>query len=205
MADVSKIKLPSGTTYNIKDDNALPLTGGSVTGPVSFGDSVSIDEATIGDLVVNGQTSFVQGIKTNQLVPMQSKTFTGVIGTANNWAGATFFFGSIKPTAWSEYWRIKYKIRVYVPGQPNYNQIADVSDAFEKGFYIQWLSEQINRIPIIQNFRRRVHEQHLERFKKLDCYQYTIAQKRIRKNIISSYPKTDEIAKAGSELGNVTK
>jgi hypothetical protein len=67
MADVSKIKLPSGTTYNIKDDNALPLTGGSVTGPVSFGDSVSIDEATIGDLVVNGSASFTNNIQANTI------------------------------------------------------------------------------------------------------------------------------------------
>ena len=63
MADVSKIKLPSGTTYNIKDKNALPLTGGSVTGPVSFGDSVNMDEATVGDLVVNGNASFTNGVK----------------------------------------------------------------------------------------------------------------------------------------------
>ena len=67
MADVSKIKLPSGTTYNIKDDNALPLTGGSVTGPVSFGDSVSIDEATVGDLVVNGSASFTNNLQVNTI------------------------------------------------------------------------------------------------------------------------------------------
>ena len=126
MADISKIKLPNGTTYNIKDENALPLTGGSVTGPVSFGDSVSIDEATVGDLIVNGSSSFVQGIKSNQIVPFMSKTYTNVIGTANNWANATFFFGSVKPNVWNEYWRIKYKIRVHVPGQTNYNQMADV-------------------------------------------------------------------------------
>ena len=67
MADVSKIKLPSGTTYNIKDINALPLTGGSVTGPVSFGDSVSMDGATIGDLVVNGSASFTNNIQANTI------------------------------------------------------------------------------------------------------------------------------------------
>lgn len=67
MADLSKIKLPSGTTYNIKDNNALPLTGGSVTGPVSFGDSVSIDEATIGDLVVNDSASFTNNIQTDTI------------------------------------------------------------------------------------------------------------------------------------------
>lgn len=126
MADISKIKLPNGTTYNIKDDNALPLTGGSVTGPVSFGDSVSMDEATVGDLVVNGNSSFVQGIKSNQIVPFMSKTYTDVIGTANNWSGATFFFGSIKPTSWDITWRIRYKINVYVPNHQNYRQMADV-------------------------------------------------------------------------------
>ena len=67
MADVSKIKLPSGTTYNIKDGNALPLTGGSVTGPVSFGDSVSIDEATVGNLVVNGSASFTNNLQANTI------------------------------------------------------------------------------------------------------------------------------------------
>ena len=67
MADVSKIKLPDGTTYNIKDDNALPLTGGSVTGPVSFGDSISIDEATVGDLVVNGSANFTNNLQANTI------------------------------------------------------------------------------------------------------------------------------------------
>lgn len=67
MADISKIKLPNGTTYNIRDINALPLTGGSVTGPVSFGDSVSIDEATVGDLVVNGSASFTNNLQANTI------------------------------------------------------------------------------------------------------------------------------------------
>ena len=67
MANVSAIKLPDNTTYTIKDDNALPLTGGSVTGPVSFGDSVTMDEATIGDLVVNGAASFTNNIQANTI------------------------------------------------------------------------------------------------------------------------------------------
>ena len=62
MADILQITLPDGTTYNIKDNNALPLTGGQVTGPVTFGSSVSIDDLTAGNIVVTGNTSFVQGI-----------------------------------------------------------------------------------------------------------------------------------------------
>lgn len=140
MDNLSAIKLPNGTTYTLKDNNALPLTGGQVTGPVTFGDSVSIDEATIGDLVVNGNTSFVQGIKANQIVPFKSKTFTDVIGTANNWAGATFFFGSIKPTSWVTTWRIRYKINVYVPNHLNYRQVADVMVTGTQGVHRSYYS-----------------------------------------------------------------
>lgn len=84
MADVSKIKLPNGTTYTIKDNNALPLTGGSVTGPVSFGDSVTIDEATIGDLVVNGNGSFTNNIQANTINGVEvgaAPSFTDTVTT----------------------------------------------------------------------------------------------------------------------------
>lgn len=67
MANLSQIKLPNGTTYDIKDNGALQLTGGQVTGPVTFGDSVSIDEATLGDLVVNGSASFTNNIQVNTI------------------------------------------------------------------------------------------------------------------------------------------
>lgn len=45
----------------------LKLSGGQVTGPVSFGSSVTIDEATIGDLVVNGNASFTNNINANTI------------------------------------------------------------------------------------------------------------------------------------------
>ena len=56
-----------GNTYVVSDSGALQLTGGQVTGPVTFGDSVSIDEATIGDLVVNGSASFTNNIQANTI------------------------------------------------------------------------------------------------------------------------------------------
>lgn len=67
MANISAIKLPDETTYNIKDNGALQLTGGQVTGPVTFGDTISIDDATIGDLVVNGAASFTNNIQANTI------------------------------------------------------------------------------------------------------------------------------------------
>ena len=67
MANISAIKLPNGTTYTLKDNGALQLTGGQVTGPVTFGDSVSIDSLTAGDLVVNGSASFTNNIQANTI------------------------------------------------------------------------------------------------------------------------------------------
>lgn len=45
MANISAIKLPNGTTYTLKDNGALQLTGGQVTGPVTFDDGVSVTQA----------------------------------------------------------------------------------------------------------------------------------------------------------------
>lgn len=81
------------------------------------------------------------------------------------------------------------------------NSVLDVQAAFERGFYIQWLNRQLDEIPAIRNFRRRIHEQRSERFAKLDAKQYEIARKRIRKRIISTYPNLSRAARAGSELG----
>jgi len=81
------------------------------------------------------------------------------------------------------------------------NTVHDVTDAFERGFNIQWLNAQMEKVPAVQAFRRRIHEQRSERFVKLDADQYQLAQKRIRDSIISTFPSIDRVAKAGSELG----
>ena len=45
----------------------LPLTGGNVTGAVTFDSSVSADELTTGDLVVNGNASFTNNLQVNTI------------------------------------------------------------------------------------------------------------------------------------------
>lgn len=57
---------------------------------------------------------------------MISKTYTDIIGTTDNQAGASFYFGKIRPNDWYQVWRIRYGIRVYVPGKNSYDQKADV-------------------------------------------------------------------------------
>ena len=85
---VDKINYNSNI-YTLQDSGALQLTGGSVTGPVTFGDSVAMDTATIGDIVVNGSASFtnkINGVNINKttIVPFVKGTQTGATGS---WTG----------------------------------------------------------------------------------------------------------------------
>lgn len=85
MANIKKIKLPNGTEYDIKDSGALPLTGGTVTGPVIFQDTTSMDEATIGNLIVNGNLAATNNIQANTINGVtvgSSPKFTDTITTA---------------------------------------------------------------------------------------------------------------------------
>lgn len=54
-------------------------------------------------------------VKLDKLVvsPLKSKTFTGVIGTANNFANASFYFGKIVPTDYDSMWKISYRYHSY--------------------------------------------------------------------------------------------
>lgn len=64
---ISAIKLPSGDVYQIKDSGALRLTGGQVTGPVNFGDSVYISDLNAGTLIVTGNSAFTNNIQANTI------------------------------------------------------------------------------------------------------------------------------------------
>ena len=63
----------------------LPLTGGNVTGPVNFGDSVSIDDLTAGTLVVTGNSSFTNNAQFN--------TINGItVGSSPKFTDTTYTF-----------------------------------------------------------------------------------------------------------------
>lgn len=60
--------------------------------------------------------------------PIASKTFTDIIATVDNAINSeTFYFGVVKPDAWGTPWLLHYRVKAYVPGQPNYYQAADVT------------------------------------------------------------------------------
>ena len=83
------------------------------------------------------------------------------------------------------------------------NTVPDILAAFERGFCIQWLNQNVHACPAVRDFRRRVHEQRAERFVRLDAGQVKFARKRIRERIIRTYPDADQPASASSELGTL--
>ena len=47
----------------------------------------------------------------------QSKTFTGLIGSANDAAGASFYVGKIVPASFTKFWSIDFRVYCYAAGE----------------------------------------------------------------------------------------
>jgi len=82
MADVSKITVPNGTVYEVKDAYAMRYP---------------------------------------YLRSLGSKTYTGVIASANTQQGGGFFYLKVRGTTWNTRWRVKTRVRATVPGQALYD------------------------------------------------------------------------------------
>ena len=65
-------------------------------------------------------------LKLDDVDPICSKTYTGLYGSANDAAGASFYFMTVKPTTYYTMWKIRYRIHCWVPNQNTYDSYADV-------------------------------------------------------------------------------
>ena len=93
-----------------------PKSHASSNSTYGLGTSADYGHMKFGAAEQNGATS------TNGVVPPMghvhgqyvtkpvSKTYTGLIATANNFANSTFYFINVKPASWTKEWTIKYKI-----------------------------------------------------------------------------------------------
>jgi len=75
----------------------LKLSGGNVTGAVSFGSSVSADELTVGDLVVNGAASFTNNLQANTINGVEVGASPKFTDTTYTFTGGTNKF-TVKPS-----------------------------------------------------------------------------------------------------------
>lgn len=54
------------------------------------------------------------------------REYTSIYGSANDQAGASFYFAQIKPDSFYDVWSVKYRIYASVPNQQQYKQMSDV-------------------------------------------------------------------------------
>ncbi len=128
----SNVKVGSTTiAADTKTDTIELVAGDNITlTPDATNDKVTIAATDTTDL-----SQITGGLTLDRLIPEQTKTFTGVIGTANNWANATFFFGKILPDDYNAIYKITYRI---------YAECAGRTDA--KGVYICTLYGRVNSL-----------------------------------------------------------
>lgn len=72
----------------------------------------------------------------NSLVPIMTKTYTGIIAQENNFANGTYYFGTVMPDDYNTPWRIKYRITSNVEGTKDYSGL----------FIIEFYASQNKRI-----------------------------------------------------------
>lgn len=53
--------------------------------------------------------------------PIETKTYTDVIATADNNNGAGFFYLKVRANSYNDNWHVKTRVKATVPGQINYN------------------------------------------------------------------------------------
>lgn len=74
-----------GNTYKLNDKDAMPKTGGTFTGEVTFNDTITASDVTADSLVVQGNTSVVNGLQVstiNGVTVGSSPKFTDTVTTA---------------------------------------------------------------------------------------------------------------------------
>ena len=128
MAEISSITLPNGSVYDLKSNVAnkfssnrtITLTG-DVTGSTSSNGENGWSIAT----TINNDS---HNHTTQTIVPIKTKTYTGLLGTAsNNAADDSFYFMSIKPDDFYAQWKVTYRITATIPNRDNYRTTSVVT------------------------------------------------------------------------------
>lgn len=77
------------------------------------------------------------------------------------------------------------------------NQLKNI---FNKRFYILWLDKAYEICPSVANFRRRIQDQRVLKFKELDKQQFKIAEARIKQKLMRNLPSSSRFTNGSDEL-----
>lgn len=122
---------------NTKISNVLGLTatdyGGNAATATQLENSVNISvgnktNSFDGSTAISFPTDEI-GMKRSDLVPIQTATYTGLIGgntTTNDSVNNSFYFMKLRPDEFSSQWKVCYRIKCYVPNNTSYCATAVV-------------------------------------------------------------------------------
>jgi len=105
-----------GSNPKFTDENTTyTFAEGSVNGKFSVtpsgGSAQSVPIHGLSDLAYKSK------VDTSYMEPLYTNTYTGLIGSANDAAGASFYFGKIIPTSYTGIWKIHYRIYAEAAGR----------------------------------------------------------------------------------------
>ena len=122
---------------NTKISNVLDLTatdyGGNAATATQLENSVNISvgnktNSFDGSTAISFPTNEI-GMKRSDLVPIQTATYTGLIGgntTTNDSVNNSFYFMKLRPDEFRSQWKVCYRIKCYVPNNTSYCATAVV-------------------------------------------------------------------------------
>lgn len=71
---------------------------------------------------------------------------------------------------------------------------------FCKAFYWKWIAAMVQNVESVAQFRARVQNNNVERFRELDLHQLPVAQMRIREKLINGMPNVNNFNRASDEM-----
>lgn len=80
-------------------------------------------------------------------------------------------------------------------------EASKIIPVFKKRFFRLWLDAILPNYPAVLNFRRRMHENTIDEFARLDKIQFEIAKARIRSKLINDLPSLQRFTSGVDEIG----
>lgn len=98
----------SGSYNDLTDKPVIP--NATVDSELDSDSENPVQNKVIDEALTEIKTDYVKKI-------LATKSYSNIIGTANSFDGAAFFFATVVPTGWNNFWHIKYRIRAHVQGR----------------------------------------------------------------------------------------
>lgn len=144
--DTTKYLRNDGTWVKPTDNNTTyTFAEGSTNGAFSVTPSGSSAQS----VPVHGleDLAFKDDIDSTYIKPLSTKTYTGLIGSSNDAAGASFYFGTIMPTGgYYDIWKIHFKITAVAAGNNN-----------AKGYFDCWITGTQSSMMTYHNYNTVVN------------------------------------------------